>query len=93
MFQSLTGEAGSSRVVDTSERLNVTSERDCQNLLLRELTALPERDPLAPGTISCTTPQLPLLTRRDTATDSTTRNNVWIARTVRAAMSDVFPKS
>lgn len=63
MFQSLTSEAGDSSVVNTSQRLNVTSETECQNLLLRELTALPERDPLAPGTISCTTPQLPLLAR------------------------------
>ncbi|KAM5364146.1 hypothetical protein ACJZ2D_011647 [Fusarium nematophilum] len=73
-----------------SQSLSVKSEKDCNELFLREVSALPEREAPA-STASPTETQLTLSTRKDSPNvDSATRNNVWIARTVRTAMSNVL---
>ncbi|KAH7196550.1 uncharacterized protein B0J16DRAFT_1657 [Fusarium flagelliforme] len=43
-----------------SKKLNLSSEMDCRNLLLRDITALPVREPLAPSSIASPT-QPPLM--------------------------------
>ncbi|EWG36157.1 hypothetical protein FVEG_14630 [Fusarium verticillioides 7600] len=75
-----------------SRKLNINSEKDCFDLLFQEMVALPEREPLAPSSGSSMASQLSLISQRSSATDSTTRTNVWIAKTVRAAMSDAISK-
>ncbi|PTD11432.1 hypothetical protein FCULG_00002865 [Fusarium culmorum] len=64
-----------------SNRLNINSEKESQDLLLRNIRALPEREPLPPSTMASSSTQLSLMSRRDSESCSTTRNNVWIART------------
>ncbi|CVK83866.1 hypothetical protein LB506_001140 [Fusarium annulatum] len=75
-----------------SRNLNINSEKDCFDLLFQEITALPERETLAPSSAPSMASQLSLISQRSSATDSTTRTNVWIAKTVRAAMSDALSK-
>ncbi|CAG7561258.1 unnamed protein product [Fusarium equiseti] len=43
-----------------SKKLNLSSEIDCRNLMLRDITALPVREPLAPSSIASPT-QPPLI--------------------------------
>ncbi|KAM6528872.1 Hypothetical protein NCS54_00734400 [Fusarium falciforme] len=77
-----------------SKTYTVTSEQECSDLFLREVSALPEREPATSNTTSPTDTQMPIMPRRDSAqTDSVTRNNVWIGRTVRIAMSNVLSGS
>ncbi|KAG8352833.1 hypothetical protein FVEN_g9178 [Fusarium venenatum] len=71
-----------------SRRLNVNSEKETQDLLLRNIRALPERELLPPSTTTSLSTQLPLMSRRDSETNSTTRNNVWIARTFATGLRD-----
>ncbi|EWY92521.1 hypothetical protein FOYG_06069 [Fusarium oxysporum NRRL 32931] len=85
--------SGKLSAANISRKLNINSEKDCFDLLFQEITALPEREPLAPSSVPSMASQLSLLSQRSSATDSTTRTNVWIAKTVRAAMSDAISKS
>ncbi|QPC74725.1 hypothetical protein HYE68_005477 [Fusarium pseudograminearum] len=75
---------------NVSNKLNINSEKESQDLLLRDIRALPEREP--PSTVASSSTQLPLMSRRDSESCSTTRNNVWITRTVRAALPGVLSK-
>ncbi|KAM5526042.1 hypothetical protein FOXYSP1_02086 [Fusarium oxysporum f. sp. phaseoli] len=46
-----------------SRKLNINSEKDCFDLLFQEITALPEREPLAPSSVPSMASQLSLLSR------------------------------
>ncbi|KAH7006359.1 hypothetical protein EDB82DRAFT_493410 [Fusarium venenatum] len=46
-----------------SRRLNVNSEKETQDLLLRNIRALPERELLPPSTTTSLSTQLPLMSR------------------------------
>ncbi|KAJ3505311.1 hypothetical protein NM208_g16208 [Fusarium decemcellulare] len=81
-------------VTTGSQSLTVTSEKDCHDLFLQEVSALPEREPVTSTTTSPTETRMTTMPRRDnTQTDSSTQNNVWIARTVRTAMSNILSGS
>ncbi|CZS75411.1 unnamed protein product [Fusarium graminearum] len=48
---------------NVSNRLNINSEKDSQDLLLRNIRALPEREPLPPSTMASSSTQLPLMSQ------------------------------
>ncbi|CAF3601243.1 unnamed protein product [Fusarium graminearum] len=50
---------------NVSNRLNINSEKDSQDLLLRNIRALPEREPLPPSTMASSSTQLPLMSRTE----------------------------
>ncbi|KAI5467936.1 hypothetical protein BGZ63DRAFT_39907 [Mariannaea sp. PMI_226] len=70
--------------------LALKSEQDCRELLLREVSALPEREiPVTSQESSPTETRVSIPPRNSTKQDGTT-TNVWIGRTVRSAMSDIL---
>ncbi|KAH6867190.1 hypothetical protein B0T10DRAFT_468008 [Thelonectria olida] len=75
-----------------SQSLAVASEKDCHELSLREVSALPEREPLTSTTTTSVKGQMTLMSLKDSSqTDSGRQNNAWIERTVQTAISDILP--
>ncbi|KAK5988622.1 hypothetical protein PT974_10108 [Cladobotryum mycophilum] len=81
----------SSPIPSIATAMTARSEQDCYELLLKELSSIPDREPPPPETTEASS-QLELTPSSQVPVNTAATNSV-ITKTIRAAMADIKPAS